>query len=83
MAEDFVYIRLSDHGNDVPPGRVSRQAFDKIWSGKGFVIVPDEEAELIGSPATQAEMRGATSEPASEAAVTGDAETTTTTRKKG
>lgn len=77
---EFVYVRMGSHDNDVPPGRVSRQAFDAIWSGKGFVIVDNEEAELLGSPATMAEIRGGTTEPASEPVTT---EATTTTRKKG
>lgn len=79
MAEDFVYIRGKGQGDDVLPGRVSRKAYDNIWAGKGFVIVPDAEAELAGSPATMAEMAAATNAPATEAAAT----ETTTTRKRG
>lgn len=81
MAE-FVYIRLSGHGDDVMPGRVTRQAYDEIWSGKGYVIVDTAEAELMGSPATVAERRGATAEPASEPD-TEAAPVTTGSRKKG
>lgn len=56
MAEDFVYIRGKDQGANTLPGRVSREAYDQIWKGKGFVLVDDAEAELAGSPATQAEV---------------------------
>lgn len=59
MAEEFVYIRLKGHGDDVLPGRVTRKAYDNIYQGKGFVIVDDAEAELMGSPATVAEMAAA------------------------
>lgn len=76
---EFVYIRLKEHGDDVPPGRVTRQAFDSIWSGKGFVIVDTQEAENLGSPATMMEMAGASNEPAS----TPTGEAATTTRKRG
>jgi hypothetical protein len=70
MAEkEWVYIRLKGQGDDVLPGRVTRKAYDMIHAAKGFVIVDDAEAELAGSPATQAEMAEATSG--------------TTTRKKG
>jgi hypothetical protein len=57
--QEFVYVRSSGDGSDVLPGRVTRQAYDQIWKGKGFVIVPDDEAELAGSPATQAEVQAA------------------------
>lgn len=77
----FVYVRLKEHGSEVPPGRVSRKAYDDIWSGKGYVIVGNEEAELLGSPATMMETQGGTSEPASVAVDTSDAGTTT--RKRG
>lgn len=80
MAEDFVYIRGKGQGDDVLPGRVSRQAFDAIWSGKGFTIVDDAEAELMGSPATVAEIAGGSSAPASEPDT---GEPATTTRKRG
>lgn len=56
---EFVYIRGSGDGSDVLPGRVTRKAYDEIWKGKGFVIVDDAEAELAGSPATQAEVQAA------------------------
>jgi hypothetical protein len=79
---EFVYVRHGDQGSDVAPGRVTRQAFDQIWSGKGFVIVSNEEAELLGSPATMMEVRGGTAEPASEPVAAEEA-TTTTTRKRG
>lgn len=79
MAEDWVYIRMKDHGKDVLPGRVSRKAYDDIWSGKGFVIVDDAEAELAGSPATQAEVQAASNAPASEP----EAAESATTRKRG
>lgn len=68
MAEDFVYIRMKEHGPDVLPGRVSRQAYDDIWKGKGFVIVDDAEAELAGSPATQAEVAAGAATPTKGAA---------------
>lgn len=78
---EFVYVRLKEHGSEVPPGRVSRLAYDGIWQGKGYVIVDNDEAEMLGSPATVMEMQGATAEPASTA---DDAPTTsTTTRKRG
>lgn len=69
-AEEFVYIRGKGQGDDVLPGRVTRQAFDTIWQGKGYTVVPDDEAELAGSPATQAEVAAGAAE-------------STTTRKKG
>lgn len=78
MADEFVYIRTKDQGDDVLPGRVSRQAYDTIWAGKGYVIVPDSEAEMVGSPATQAEMAAASAAPATEAATAEP-----TTRKRG
>ena len=83
MADDpnseWVYVRLKEHGDDVPPGRVTRKAYEEIWKAKGHVIVDSAAAELLGSPATVMEMQGATSEPAS-APEGGEA---TTTRKRG
>lgn len=82
MADEFVYIRLGDHGDDVMPGRVTRKAYDDIWSGKGYAIVDTAEAELMGSPATVAELRGATSQPAT-APDTEAAPATASTKKRG
>lgn len=59
MADEFVYIRGGNQGSDVLPGRVTRKAYDAIWKGKGFVVVDNAEAELLGSPATQAEVQAA------------------------
>jgi hypothetical protein len=81
MAEDFVYIRLKEHGDDVQPGRVSRAAYEQQFAAKGWVIVPDAEAELIGSPATMAEMRAGTAAPASEPEPVEEAATTGRSRK--
>ena len=59
---EFVYVRLSSHGADVTPGRVTRQAFDQVWKDKGWVIVDDEAVALANSP---------------DAAILGTADTTT------
>lgn len=56
---EFVYVRLAEHDASVPPGRVTRQAFDEVWSKRGHVIVDDEEGALLSSPATIAEMQQA------------------------
>lgn len=56
---EFVYVRLAEHDSSVPPGRVTRQAFDEVWSKRGHVIVDEEEGALLSSPATMAEMEQA------------------------
>lgn len=84
MADEFVYIRLKEHGDDVLPGRVTRRAYEDIYQAKGFVIVDNDEAQLMGSPATVAERQAAL--PASEqeaAASEQEAAASGTTKKKG
>ena len=53
---EFVWVRLAEHDSSVAPGYVTRKAFDEIWSKRGHVIVDDNEASLLSSPETQAEL---------------------------
>lgn len=48
--EEFVNIRLSEHGQDVMPGRVTRKSYDDVWKGKGWQLVSDEDAAAASSP---------------------------------
>jgi hypothetical protein len=68
--QEFVRVKLAGDPPDTIPGRVTRQAFDMIWSHRGYVIVDDEDAALADSPATLAELAGA-GEPEAEVTATG------------
>lgn len=65
VTEEFVHVMGPEEGG--VPGRVTRKAFDEIWSGRGYRIVDDDQAT---SPATQAELDAG-------------APTTTSSKKKG
>lgn len=47
---EFVHIKLAEHGADVPPGRVTRKAFEDVWKGRGWQLVSEEDAALASSP---------------------------------
>ena len=62
MAEEqeFVNVRMSGVSTGMP-GRVTRESFEQVWKGRGFVIVDDEEAAMAASP--EAEIMEMESEP--------------------
>jgi len=54
MAEEqeFVHVRMSGVTSG-SPGRVTRESFEQVWKGRGFVVVDEDEAAMATSPEAQ------------------------------